>query len=115
MLGAWPTSTTAFRAVGLNTTATDAQLLAEVVCAAKPRGYTIARSSFAEKPMTLDFGGVSCPTGKIEIGGGMHITGGDSTALIHSSIENSATPGWSNATTTGSVPLTLSFAAICVA
>ena len=115
MLGAWPTSTRAFRAVALNSTATDAQLMAEALCAAKPRGYTIARSSLVENPMTLDFGGVSCPAPKIEIGGGIHITGGDSTALIHSSIENSATPGWNNDITTGSVPLTLSFSSICVA
>jgi hypothetical protein len=113
MLGAWPTSTRAFRAVELNATASDAQLSAEALCAAKPRGYVIARSSLVENPGTLDFGGQSCPAAKTEIGGGIHITGGDSTALIHSSIDNEA-GGWANDTTTGAVPLTLAFSAICV-
>jgi hypothetical protein len=112
VLDAWPTSTRAFRVVELNSTATDAQMLAEALCAAKPRGYTITRSSIAENPATIDFGGQSCPAPKTEIGGGIHITGGDSTALVHSSIDNG--PGWVNATTTGTVPLTLSFSTICV-
>jgi hypothetical protein len=115
MLGAWPTSTTAFRAVELNTTGTDAQLSAEALCAAKPRGYTIARSSLSENMLTLDFGGMSCPGTKTVIGGGIHITGGDSMAVIHSSIENSAIPGWNNDITTGNAPQTLAFSAICVA
>ena len=113
MLGAWPTSKTSFRAVELNATSSDARLTAEALCAAKPAGYTIVRSTLTENPMTLDLGGESCPAGKSVIGGGVRITGGDATALVHTSIENGTT-GWANDITTGSVPLTLLFSAICV-
>jgi hypothetical protein len=113
VLGAWPTSTRAFRVVELNSTATDAQLLAEALCARKPAGYVIARTTLALIPTALDFGGQSCPTPKTEIGGGIHITGGDSTAIVHSSIDNGTT-GWANNLTAGNVPLTIAFSAICV-
>jgi hypothetical protein len=113
MLGAWPTSKTSFRAVELNSTLSDARLTAEALCANKPPGYSIARSSLTENPHTLDLGGESCPAGKTVIGGGIRLTGGDATALVHSSIEN-GTSGWANDITTGNVPLTLLFSAICV-
>lgn len=114
VLGAFPVTRTTFRAVELNATASDERLTAEAVCASKPAGYTIARQAFTETPNTIDIGGVQCPAGTSVLGGGIHITGGDTTALVHSSINNQTT-GWSVNVTTGSVPLGLAFSAICAA
>ncbi len=114
VLSAWPVNSTTFRAVELNATATDERLTAEAVCARKPAGYVIARQAFTEAPNTLDIGGATCPAGKSVLGGGIHVTGGDTTALVHSSINNRTT-GWSVNVTTGGVPLGLAFSAICVA
>ena len=112
VLGAWPVNRTTFRAAILNATASDQRLTAEAVCAHKPAGYTIARKAFTESPNTLDIGGASCPAGTSVLGGGIQITGGDTTAIVHSSINNQTTC-WSVNLTTGSVPLGLAFSAIC--
>jgi hypothetical protein len=114
VLGAWPVNSTTFRAAELNATASDERLTAEAVCASKPTGYVVARQAFTEAPNTLDIGGASCPAGKSVLGGGIHITGGDTTAFVHSSVNNQKT-GWSVNVTTGSLPLGLAFSAICAA
>jgi hypothetical protein len=96
----------------LNATTSDERVTAEAVCASQPAGYTIARQAFTETPNTLDIGGVQCPAGRSVLGGGIRITGGDTTAFVHSSINNQTT-GWSVNVTTGGVPLGLGFSAIC--
>ncbi len=115
---AFPAGSTKFTAFVNNGTGVNEVLNVFAICAQKPAGYKIVRTSGTTMPSgnpVAIVGGASCPTGTSVIGGGVRVATPLPSTIIRQSIVGGSKDWDDEIMSTSTQPVQDTFAAICAA